>query len=834
MLRCLPLVCLLVALLGMPGSTGATGQAASLPPGMRPQFAGLNAYYGQLHTHTGYSPDGCGLPRTAILTAMSRGNDFLALTEHHNSFYQPEIGSVLKNCRISQTDAHKWQTLLDLAEEYTRDGSFVVLRGYEHTRAQGHLNVFNSSVVGSPLDLDEFYSWLAGQPLDVFAQFNHPLPFDWGGLGDFDGFSFFPPAATKVRLFENSVAYGFHRFYANPLEKGWQVSAVGYADSHYAEQAGQYPFYGVFAPDITRAGLIEALREGRTFGNTDGNLAAALLGNGQWMGSAIPGGPVVFQAYAADRSGDSVVRMELVGRSGVIAACEPMANPAEHTFTVERIEPGDFFFLHVLDSTGAHAWSGSISRPQYAAFQANPATLSFSFADGREPAQSQSFLLQSNDGADVPWQATALSPWLEVSPAQGLHLPTLVTVTVSPGQLSSGFHTSAVSLEGLGSRHMPIVLGVQAQVGSAAPPSISVLPRTIDLATPLERPQLSGTVAISASDAGLLWFATSSAPWLTVSPSQGTGTAPIHFTADLTGYPSGQYAAQIVVVAGAQIRVAEVRVALKPLRARAVMLQQDLDGYRGVSDTYLNAYSPDRFYGSRAELTARSSGLAVPLIRFDLSQIPQSAQVFTATLELYAKEKTVQNTLRLYVHEMLRPWDEASANWSQAATGIPWVGPGASRRCDDIACEPRLAIGATDMQRWYAFDVTPLVRQWVAHPEGNYGLALVGESDANMAVVFYASQTLATYAGLRPRLSVVYGDLPSTPTPTITPTPTSEPTATTTPTATGTATATSTCTPTPTPTATSTPSPAPTLGPTEDPSPPPACPCGVHLPLLLA
>ncbi len=226
------------AVFGAPsrGDTPTSAPAAAETPA-RPTFMGLNAYFGELHQHTGYSPDGCGLPEEAIIAARNtRHNDFMAFTEHHYSFHQPEIGSIAGGCRIPQTDPNKWKTLGELAERYTQDGYFVLLRGYEQTRDEGHLNVFNSESVVSPVFLDDFYSWLAGQPQDVFAQFNHPMPLDW--VGDFNGFTFFPPAAPKIPLIENAAAPPFYFAYPRALTSGWQVSSVGYSDGHYANQAG--------------------------------------------------------------------------------------------------------------------------------------------------------------------------------------------------------------------------------------------------------------------------------------------------------------------------------------------------------------------------------------------------------------------------------------------------------------------------------------------------------------------------------------------------------------------------------------------------------------------
>ncbi|MGQ9733422.1 MAG: hypothetical protein ACUVX8_19370, partial [Candidatus Zipacnadales bacterium] len=313
--------------------------ARSAGPAMlteRPSFLGYNAYFGELHQHTGYScEDACGLPEEAIRTGKNRGNEFMAFTEHHNTFDDAAIGAISKGCRISQTDPHKWETQGELAERYTQDGSFIVLRGYEYTVNFGHLNVFNSAVMYPPQDTDEFYSWLAGQPREVFAQFNHPLAYELGGewQGDFNAFDFFPPAATKVRLIETALKPPYYLSYPQALGAEWQVSAVGYADHHRASEAGVRRYYGAFAPALTRNDLIEALRSGRTFGNTDRNLAVALLGNGQWMGTAMSAEQISFRGYAADADGDTIARIELVGRSGVIASWEPGTNPAECSYT---------------------------------------------------------------------------------------------------------------------------------------------------------------------------------------------------------------------------------------------------------------------------------------------------------------------------------------------------------------------------------------------------------------------------------------------------------------------------------------------------------------------
>jgi hypothetical protein len=793
-------MCALIVLF-QPLTLPVTHGAGSAGAAERPSFMGLDAYFGELHQHTGYSPDGCGLPEEAIIAARyTRHNDFMALTEHHYSFYRPEIGDPSKGCRISATDLHKWETLGELAQRYTEDGYFVLLRGYEHTRAEGHLNVFNTDTMVSPVMLDDFYSWLAGQPLDVFAQFNHPMPLDWeGGMGDFNGFAFFPPAAAKMPIIENAVNPALYPAYSNALASEWQVSSVGYGDGHNATQAGSLR-YGIFAADITRANLIEALRSGRTFGNTDGQIAVGLLGNDRWMGEPTTADQITFRAYAADRTGNAIVKIDLMGKNGVLDSCQPMTTPAECDFVATRVQPGDFFYLHVQDVAGDHGWSGSIVRPLHSRLQTNPATLRFAFAGSGELSQSQTFLLQANDGRDAQWQAAAQAEWLQITPSQGERLPAIITATVSPAGLAAGLHTSGIAIETLDGTHLAVVQGVQAEVGATPAATLTVSPRTVEAATPLEMPVVSGAVTVTNSGAPLNWFAASSAPWLTIGPQAGTGSGAIAFTANLEGLAPGMYAAQIVVVAGAQIRVSEVRVALQPYHAAAYTLRHEKDGYTGVRDTYLNLYALTTPHGQKGSVVARAAGAQLPLLRFDMTHIPTTAEVFTATLSLYALEKSTESGLLLSLYEVLHPWVENEATWKQRAAAQPWKADGASKRCEDVACEPLAVTGVNALGRWYTWDIGLLVQQWVSDPDTNHGLALFGESSANIAFTFYSSQTHPYQAALRPRLDLVYGEPASTPTPTATPTPTPTATPTATPTTTPTNTATNTPTVTPSPT----------------------------------
>jgi hypothetical protein len=354
------------------------------------------------------------------------------------------------------------------------------------------------------------------------------------------------------------------------------------------------------------------------------------------MGTATSAESISFRGYAADWGEDTISLIELVGRTGVIASWEPQTNPAECAYTAHDVQPGDFFYLHVVDSSGGEAWSGSITRPFYRRLQANPATLRFSFQSIAEHAVAQSFVLEANDGEDLPWQASPQGDWLEIYPSEGIHLPAVITVTVQPAQLVDGITTSGVVIQPLEQDHAPIVVGVQAEMGTTQWPTLGLSPRSVDLATSMEAPLASASISVSPTAGNAVWFARTTVPWLSVTPDMGSGEATIHLAVDMAGRSSSLYTGHVVVTCGAQLRVVRVNVAHRPVNARTLTLQDQPEsgGYIGASDTFLNGWQPSTSFGRDTKLRVRSDeeGIKVPLLRFDLTQLPQTSEICTATL----------------------------------------------------------------------------------------------------------------------------------------------------------------------------------------------------------
>jgi len=245
-----------------------------------------------------------------------------------------------------------------------------------------------------------------------------------------------------------------------------------------------------------------------------------------------------------------------------------------------------------------------------------------------------------------------------------------------------------------------------------------------------------------------------------------------------------------------------------------VTLQQGVDGYSGVADTYVYLYAPNDNYAWGDALKVGYRQQYAGLLRFELGSIPYGATVTQATLQVYVSGWSGKN-ITAGAYAVLRPWGVDQATWNVASSSSNWALPGCNDTATDRRSTPEATFLTSGIYKWYALDVTGLVQEWVNGTLGNQGV-LLRQTVYDTYNMFFASAEHGT-ASLRPKLTITYhgaGGPSATPTtvpPSATPTATSvaptatstsvAPTATSTsvpPTATPTATAT-TVAPTPTP-----------------------------------
>ena len=184
------------------------------------------------------------------------------------------------------------------------------------------------------------------------------------------------------------------------------------------------------------------------------------------------------------------------------------------------------------------------------------------------------------------------------------------------------------------------------------------------------------------------------------------------------------------------------------------MLQRGLNGYAGVSDTFLDRYLPTTVRDGLATLYVDPVNYNT-LIRFAIFQseggpVPNGATIQSATLALY--KQYYDDPLRL--NALLKPWIENQATWTISQTGVPWSAGGAAGAGTDYSTTTDALAAGSFNPGWVSFDVTPRVQQW-SSGGANYGWRMAQTTAFYQTKVFNSSE-YTTDTTLRPKLTVVY------------------------------------------------------------------------------
>ncbi len=193
--------------------------------------------------------------------------------------------------------------------------------------------------------------------------------------------------------------------------------------------------------------------------------------------------------------------------------------------------------------------------------------------------------------------------------------------------------------------------------------------------------------------------------------------------------------------------------AATPTLHRAVFQRGSL-GYDGVQDTFIDQFNANSSYGSDWGLKVRTPSPISSLIRYDLGSLPQDAVVEDAVLRLYGIDETNNYALCIGAYPLLRPW-ATNATWNRATPDERWGLPGASALGEDRSTElAGMRALAQGKDRWYEIELSDAVQRWVAHPEENQGVLLLGGGEVSKSVTLASSNHGNTE--FRPTLVVTY------------------------------------------------------------------------------
>ena len=325
--------------------------------------------FGQIHRHTNLSS--CGKQqgyadgqhdlhyRHAIDV---QGESFGACTDHGWSM-----------------DAHDWRRTMKMAAFYNRDGCFVALPAEEWTssgprpfwRYYGHLNIYHLDEMQDKLNsrvITERTPWQIWRKLDPERSLtipHHPAdrmhPYDWSAYD--------PAFMPVVEIFQDGRGSSEHPgcigttaservedpscYVQAALAAGAKLGFIGGGDHTGVALAGLY------VTELTRKGVLEALRARRCFATTGCQAFLDFRVNDALMGEEITApGAGAARTISASASGPSPVKRIVLVRNGEDISS---AEGGRLTYTDDTdLEPQVYYYVRVEFEDGELAWSSPV------------------------------------------------------------------------------------------------------------------------------------------------------------------------------------------------------------------------------------------------------------------------------------------------------------------------------------------------------------------------------------------------------------------------------------------------------------------------------------------
>jgi hypothetical protein len=334
---------------------------ANTVPAAKPEETAVtyNLYFGDLHTHTGYSDAyEDSTPWDAYAAAVAAGADFMAVTDHISIWHAYEAFTMTPE---------QWLDSLAAADAFTSD-TFVAMAGYEAWLLAnvGEINVYDidqlppTKTLGNrQYRLPNFYDWLAST--GAIGQFNHPL-YVSDNFMDFNYYTEMRDTGMAViEVYNDEFTEGS---YIMALDAGWHIMPSANSDTHYSDWiAGHEMRTVLLAPSLTPENLYDAMRENRGYATLDQNLRISYTLNGAVMGSLLSSTTSDYTALIQieDPDGvatDAITLVEIVSDGGeVVASLTADATAIDWEVTLDS-DTASYYYVRVTTASGIDGLPG--------------------------------------------------------------------------------------------------------------------------------------------------------------------------------------------------------------------------------------------------------------------------------------------------------------------------------------------------------------------------------------------------------------------------------------------------------------------------------------------
>jgi hypothetical protein len=323
-------------------------------------------YWFDLHCHSVLSADAEGEVDECYRTARRKaGIDGILITD--NDHYLVPLSQM------------EWHTNLALAEELYEPGGFLPLIGYEWTSRPfvGKRQVVDhrSVLLGRPAqdivrwneaagNAEALYSFVAQH--DGFVHAHHQR---WDLLGH--------PVEANVEAASSWDAY-LHRdpsVYHEALDAGHRIGLIGGSDEHRRNPGLGGALTGVWAEELTRESVMEALAAHRCFATAGRKPSVWITANGAPMGGRLAADRIDFQiaveaaepmqSAALIRDGERIREWDCAGDTALASEHQDLPGAGTHWYYLAITYPGRDYDRRELPANlqqarGPFAWTSPI------------------------------------------------------------------------------------------------------------------------------------------------------------------------------------------------------------------------------------------------------------------------------------------------------------------------------------------------------------------------------------------------------------------------------------------------------------------------------------------
>jgi hypothetical protein len=276
------------------------------------ELSGMNIYFGSLNGSSGASGSqgGDGYAQQFIMARNSL-MDFYAITDNSDDISNDE-----------------WERLKEASKDYTKDGSFVAIRGFCFNDPHfGHASIIGTenfiTYEGFKMEsLNSLYSWIDDNA--ALAQFNHPGE----QKGVFNDLACSEDASRSIFAIEtannnNSCADSeYYPYYVAALDKGWKVAPSANQEKASAgENTGRT---ALIAENLKEPALLDAMRMRRVYATDDINTRIIFKSGDEWMGSTLSPSTGSAEILLMVSDDEPIIRLEIITNRGMVIALKEM------------------------------------------------------------------------------------------------------------------------------------------------------------------------------------------------------------------------------------------------------------------------------------------------------------------------------------------------------------------------------------------------------------------------------------------------------------------------------------------------------------------------------